>query len=37
MANMPMPIETRHAATSSGVETIDRERELSPESLKGFI
>lgn len=25
------------AATSSGVETIDRERELSPESLKGFI
>ncbi len=25
------------AATSSGVETIDRERELSPESLRGFI
>ena len=25
------------AGGSSGVETIDRERELSPESLKGFI
>lgn len=25
------------AATSSGVETIDREREMSPESLRGFI
>lgn len=24
-------------ATSSGVETIDRDRELSPESLRGFI